>query len=169
MKLSLLPILASISILGSAACHREIVVTETVPATPIPEPVAKTKTLETSRLGTAIDDYEREPSAAHNAEVKKTLARLDEEIAKLQEYIAKHDGDARAKAAAKLENMQSYRTAEMVRFTAAQAKGAVDAPKSADDRTGADKATDTARKVGNEIQETGRKTGEAIKDAVHPN
>ncbi len=36
------------------------------------------------------------------------------------------------------------------------------------DRTGADQARSVAHKVGESLQEGVRKTGEAIKDAVHP-
>ncbi|MEP6668109.1 MAG: hypothetical protein ABJF10_03095 [Chthoniobacter sp.] len=169
MKHPLLPVLALAALVSLGACERKVAVVETVPATPIPEPVAQTKTLETTRLGAAVDDYQREPTAAHKAEVNKTLARLDEEIAELQEYVAKHDGDARAKAAAKLENMQSYRAAEALRFTAAQAGTPIEAARPADDRTGADKARDAAQKVGESVQEGARKAGDAIKDAVHPN
>jgi hypothetical protein len=50
------------------------------------EPVAKTKTLETSRLGAAVDSYEREPSAANHADVKKALADLDGESRNLKRW-----------------------------------------------------------------------------------
>ena len=98
--------------------------------------------------------------------MKKSLAELDGEIAELQEYVTKHDGDERAKAASKLENLQRYLAAETMRFTAAQAKGAVSGREPADGRSGADKAEDSAKKVGNTIENAAEKTGDAIKDAV---
>jgi hypothetical protein len=166
MKPPLLPLLALGSVLGFAACDRQIVVVEKAPATPLPEPVARTKTLETSRLGSAVDDFEREPSAARRATVKKAFAELDGEIAELQEYIAKHGGEERAKAAAKLQNLQSYRAAESARFTAAEAKGTASDREPADARSGTEKVEDSARKAGNAIEDAAKKTGDAIKDAV---
>jgi hypothetical protein len=166
MKLHLLSLLAVGSLLGFTACDRQVVVVEKAPATPLPEPVAQTKTLETARLGGAVDAYEREPSAANGAAVKTALAKLDGEIAELEEYVTKHDGDARAKAEAKLKNLQSYRAAETLRFTAARAKGAVRDREPGDARSGADKVEDSARKVGDSIGNAARKTGDAIKDAV---
>ncbi len=148
------------------ACDRQVVVVEKAPATPIPEPVAQTKTLETSRLGAAVDAYVRNPSPDHGAAVKTALAKLDGEIAELEEYVTRHDGNARAEASAKLKNLQSYRAAETLRFTAAQAKGAVGVREPADARSGADKVEDSARKVGGSIENAARKTGDAIKDAV---
>ena len=55
----------AVSALGFSACERKVVVVETVPATPAPEPVAQTKTFETARLSGAIDRYERESTASH--------------------------------------------------------------------------------------------------------
>src|SRR3954468_23681711 len=43
----------------------------TAEATPIPEPVAKTNTLETRRLGSAIDADEQSPDAARGAAGRK--------------------------------------------------------------------------------------------------
>ncbi len=169
MKNHFLPCVALASCLAITGCERKVIVVERAPATPvapIPKPVTATKTLETSRLRAAIDVFERDPSAGNQASVKKALAELDGEIAELQEYVAKHDGDARAEAAAKLQNLQTYRAAETVRFTAAQAKGAVGIREPADARTGADKVEDSAKKVGNTIEDAARKTGDAIKDVV---
>ncbi len=165
MKHPLVPILAISSLLGLAACDRQVVVVEK-PSTPIPEPVAQTKTLETSRLGETVDLFEREPTAGNSAAVKKALAELDGEIAELQEYVATHDGDKRVKAAGKLKNLESYRAAETLRFTAAQAKAPLSNREPVDTRSGAEKAEDSAKKVGNSIEDAARKTGDAIKDAV---
>lgn len=154
--------------LASVGCERKTVVIEVPPPTPMAEPVAKTKTLETSRLAGAIDAYETRPGAENSADVKKAFAKLDGEIAELEAYVAKHEGTERAEAAAKLKNMQEYRAAETARFTAVQAKSALSAPASSpvDDRSGAEKAGDAARKAGHEIEDAAKKTGDAIKDAV---
>jgi len=101
----LVPALALSILFSGASCERKVVVVEVPAATPIPEPVSRTKTLETGRLGSAIDEYERQPTAVHSAEVDKAFADLDGELAELREYIAKHDGEEQAKAAAKLANM----------------------------------------------------------------
>jgi hypothetical protein len=69
-------------------------------------------------------------------------------------------------AAAKLKNLQAYRAAETARFAAAQAKAPLSTPSSADARTGAEKAEDAAKRIGNTIEDATRKTGNAIKDAV---
>lgn len=166
MKFPTLLVCALAATFAFNGCERKTVVVEVAPTTPIPEPVAKTKTLETSRLGSAVDAYEREPSAKSQASVKEALAKLDGEIAELEELVAKRSGSDRQEAAAKLKNLQAYRTAETLRFTAAQAKAPLTAPASADARTGADKAEDTAKRVGNSIEDAARKTGDAVKDAV---
>jgi hypothetical protein len=166
MKCRYFPILTLSSLISFAACERKVIVIEKPSPEPVSEPIARTKTLETSRLGAAIDDFEREPTAANKAEVNKAFAKLDGEIAELQEYIAKHDGDDRAKAAAKLENMQSYRGAETTRFASAQAKSGLGIRGPADARTGAEKVEDSTKKVGNGIEDAAKKAGDAVKDAV---
>ena len=160
----LLSSIAAIAILSLAGCDRDSVVI--APATPVPEPVAKTKTLETSRLGSAVDAYERNSNAENLADVKKALADLDSEIAELEALVAKRSGSERDEAAAKLHNLQTYRTAETARFTAAQAKAQVGLAPSGDARTGAEKVEDTAKNLGNSIEDAARRTGGAIKDAV---
>ena len=83
-------------------------------------PVTKTRTLETSALGASIDAFIVTPTHTNRASVKQAFARLDSEIAELNERADKTDGRDRAEATAKLINLQSYRTAEMLRFTRAQ-------------------------------------------------
>ena len=130
------------------------------------EPVARTKTLETSRLGAAVNSYEREPTSANHADVKKALADLDGEIAELEALVARRSGGEREEAAVKLRNLQTYRAGEVARFAAAQAKTPLTAPLSPDVRTGADKAEDAARRAGDSVENAARKTGDAIKDAL---
>ena len=156
---------AAITAVVLMGCERKVVVVERTPPLAEEKPVSKTKTLETSRLGGAVDSYERNPTAANHAAVKKALADLDGEIAELEELVAKRTGEGRAEAAAKLKNLQTYRAAEVMRFTAAQAKAPLSPPDSADARSGAEKIEDTAKHVGKSIEDAARKTGDAVKDA----
>lgn len=102
---------------GFAGCNRR---SENPPPPPEP-PVPQTKTLETSRLGTAIDLYERSATAENHADVKKAFAELDGEIAELEALVAQRSGGEREEAAVKLKNLQTYRAKETLRFTAAEA------------------------------------------------
>ena len=160
-----LPVFAAV-LLCTLGCERKTVVIEVPPATPLADPVARTKTMETSRLGAAVDSYEREPSATNHADVKKALADLDGEIAELEALVAKRSGGEREEAALKLRNLQTYRAGEVARFTAAQAKAPLSPAAPRDGRTGAEKVEDAAQRVGNTVEDAARKTGDAIKDAV---
>jgi hypothetical protein len=164
MKLSATTFLA-LSLLTLAACERKTIVIEVPPATPMPEPVSRTETMETHRLDAAVDAFDRNPTAENLADAKKAFAKLDGEIAELEAYVAKHTGSERAEAAAKLHNLTAYRTAETARFTAAQAKAPLTrtAP---DSRTGAEKVEDSARRAGNAIEDAAKNVGDAVKDAV---
>ncbi len=166
MKVQCFALFALVGGLATTGCDRKTVVIEVAPATPIADPVAKTKTLETSRLGGAVDAYERHPGAENHAAVKLALADLEGEIAELEVLVAKLTGGEREEAAVKLRNLQTYRAAELARFTEAQAKAPLAAPASSDGRTGADKVEDTARRVGNSVEDAARKAGDAIKDAT---
>jgi hypothetical protein len=155
---------AALTVVG---CERKTVVVEAVPATPVEAPEAKTKTLETSRLGSSIDAYERNPTAENNAAVKKAIAELDGEIAELDELVAKRTGESREEAAVKAKNLKSYRAGEVARFTAAQAKSPLTAPASAaEGRTGVEKVENGARRVGESLENAAKTTGDAVKDAV---
>jgi hypothetical protein len=162
-SLALFAVAGALAIMG---CERKTVLVEVAPATPMADPVAKTKTLETSRLGAAVDAFERQPGAENHAAVKLALADLDGEIAELEALVAKRTGGEREEAAVKLGNLQTYRAAEMLRFTVAQGKAPLAAPASRDGRTGADKMEDAAKRVGDSVGDAARKTGDAIKDAV---
>ena len=166
MKIPTLSVIAVAAAFSTLGCERKAVVIEIPPATPGEEPVAKTRTLETSRLGSSVDAYEREPSAENHAGVKKALTDLDGEIAELETLVAKRIGSGREEAAVKLKNLQTYRAAELARFTAAQVKAPLAVPASRDGRTGADKVEDSAKRAGQTIEDAARKTGDAIKDAV---
>lgn len=166
MKARSLALFAAASALAIMGCERKAVVVEVAPATPMADPVAKTKTLETSRLGAAVDAYERQPGAESHAAVKLALADLDGEIAELEALVAKRSGGEREEAAVKLKNLQTYRVAEVARFTVAQARAPLAPPASRDGRSGADKVEDAAKRAGDSVGDAARKTGDAIKDAV---
>ena len=162
MKARSLALFSAAGALAIAGCERKTVVVEV----PTADPVARTKTLETSRLGAAVDAFERQPGAENHASVKLALAEIDGEIAELEALVAKRTGGEREEAAAKLRNLQTYHAAEMARFTVARAKAPLAAPASRDGRTGAEKVEDTAKRVGDSVEDAARKTGDAIKDAV---
>jgi hypothetical protein len=166
MTRHLFPSLVAAVAVTMIGCERKTVDIDVVPPTPASDPVAQTKTLETARLGSSVDDYERTPSAENLADVKKALAELDGEIAELEGHVANRTGREREEASAKLKNLQAYRVAETARFAAAQAKASPGVPPSVDARSGAEKVEDTAKRVGNTIENAAKETGDAIKDAV---
>ena len=166
MNLRTLSALTLAAVVAMPGCERKTVVVQLPPPTPLPEPIAKTRTLETSRLGSAVDAYLREPGAENQAAVKRALADLDGEIAELEALVAKRTGGPREEAAVKLKNLHAYRAAETARFTAGQAAAPFAAPAAPDARTGAEKIEDTAKRTGKSIEDAARKTGDAIKDAV---
>ena len=164
------------------ACERKTTAEEPTapasPATQTAEPIAKTSTFETARLGGAIDRFEKTPTVENQASVKLAFTELDGEIAELELRVTKTHGSARAEAAAKAANLQKYRDSEMVRFTKAQIGTAFETTPPADSRSGAQKMKDTAVKVGDTVEDGAEKvgktlekgaknTGEAIKEATH--
>ncbi len=166
MRVCLLFVLTVITI-ATAGCERRTVVVE-VSATPVPEPVTKTTTSETRRLGREIDLYERESTAENKAAVKKAFADLDGEIAELEGRVARTDGRDREEANAKLKNLSGYRSGEALRFSAAEAKAPFTPaePNVVDDRSGETKVKDSAREVGGALKDAAKNVGSAIKDAV---
>jgi len=181
-------IILTTSILGLltfAACERktttvvmDLPANPVVQTTPVPEPAAKTTTVETRRLSAAIDTFEKVPTEENKSSVKLAFAKLDGEIAELEDRVVKTDGTDRAEASAKLNNLQRYRDTESLRFTKDLDGLALDATPPVDSRSAAQKAGDTAEMVGEKVENGGRKvertlekaarnTGEAIKDATH--
>ena len=158
--------MSTAALLSTQGCERKTVIVETVPATPLAEPIARTKTLETSRLADAVNAYHSEPTSENHARVKKAVAELDGEIAELEELVAKRAGSSREEAAVKLRNLQAFRTAEVARFTASQVGAPFAAPAAPDARTGAEKLEDGVDRAGRTIEKGARKAGDAIKDAV---
>ena len=187
-KCTLLILAASIfGILTFTSCERKSAAVEMAlpanppvqeqPAVPDAVPIAVTKTFETSRLGAAIDTFEKAPTAENQSSVKLAFSKLDGEIAELEDRVVKTSGTDRAEASAKLNNLQAYRNAEALRFTKDQDGLALDANPPVDSRSGAQKVKDTAemvgekvedgtKKVGRTLEKAARNTGEAIKDAT---
>ncbi len=165
MKLNTLLLSATGALaLFTLGCERRVVVVETAP-TPASDPVARTETLETSRLGAAVDAFERTPTSENRAAAKKAFAELDGEIAELEEDVAKRTGSEREEAAIKLRNLQAYRTAQTTRFTAAEGKAPAVPPSEPDARTGAEKLENAAERIGDKLEDAARKAGDAIDDA----
>ena len=164
--------------LALAACEKKETVTISIP-TPTPidlqrTPDTVTSTLETKKLGLAIDEFVAHPGEIEAANVKKAFADLDGEIAELQARVAETTGQDRAEAQGKLTNLQTYRAAETARFSVASvtvpASGAVPvAP--VDTRSGAEKVEDNvegaARRIGNSIENGVENVGDKIHDATH--
>ena len=155
---------STLAVVVFGGCERKTVDVDVRPSTPVPEPVARTKTFETSQLGAAIDAYGRTPTEEHRADVRKAFAELDGEIAELEALVAQRSGTSRDEAATKLRNLQTYRAAETARFTAAQAGAVAGVRAEGDARTGAEKVEDGAKRVGRTIEDAAKRTGEAVKD-----
>lgn len=160
-----LPLLILGTLMFSACDKRKdttvIIETQTPPAT-------DTKTLETRALGTAINTYDKAPTAENAADVKRAFAELDGEIAELEGHVSNKTGDARAEALKKLNDLTAYRTSETARFTAIQtAKGIVSEPRPVEGRTAGDDLKDAADKIGNSVEKGAKNVGEAIKDATN--
>lgn len=168
--------------LSLTACDRKTTAGEparpVMPTTLSAEPVAKTSTFETARIAEAIKTFEKAPTVKNQSAVKLAFAELDGEIAELDDRVVKSTGSDRADAAAKLKNLQDYRDAETIRFAKAQVGTGLEVTSPADGRSGTQKISDTATKVGESIkdgtQKVGRtlekgakNTGDAIKDATH--
>jgi len=159
-----LSLLCAAAALTFAACDRKAGVVESSTA----DPVAQTKTLETLKLGSAIDAYERNATAENLASVKKAMADLDGELAELDGHIARTEGTAREEAALKLRDLRNYRDAENARFLANQTKAGVPvttAERPGDLRTTTEKAEDSGARVADKVEDGARKLGDAIQDA----
>jgi hypothetical protein len=130
-------------------------------------PVAQTTPFETTRLGAAIDTFEKAPSVENQSSVKLDFAEVDGDIADLVDRVVKTDGSDRAEAAARLNNLQTYHDAEMTRFTNDQTAAGFDDNSPADGRSGAQKVKDAAKKVEKSFEKAAKDTGDAINDATH--
>lgn len=138
-----------------ASCERKAETTTAVPTVEAQPPVARTSTAETDELRDAIDRFIVAPTTEGAAEVQRSFAELDLEIAELQEDVVKEDDtQEKAEAEVKRRNLVQYRDAERKRFTEAQVTAGVPVlePKKED--------------LGHEIKEELKDTGEKIKDTL---
>lgn len=137
-----------------AACEEK-------PPQAVEKPTPQTSNFETSRLGSAIDTYARNPTAENAADVDRAFAELDGEIAELDRQAGRTSGTEANEARTKADNLRTYRDKERLRYTEVQARvqtekirsGALDA---------GEKVEDAARKAGEGIQDA----AEAVKDGV---
>jgi hypothetical protein len=170
MKYPFWPTLAVAAALTLPGCGRAKVALGAAPPTPVAKPVSGTRTLETSRLGEAVDKYAREQNPENDAAVRQAMAKLDSEIAGLEELIANRHGKQREDAGAKMRNFIAYRSAETTRFAAVQAGVPLAPPDPSDAGAGPEKiegattATATATTTGSAVEEAARN---AIKEAAH--
>lgn len=155
----------TLNLLILVACERRTVVMEVPPQAPAAEPVSRTTTIETERVGAAVNAFAGNPTAENLADAKKAFADLDGEIAELEAYVAKHTGSERAEAAAKLNNLTEYRAVETARLTAAQAKTPLTQP-APDARSGAEKVENSVRRAGSAIEDAAKNVGDAVKDVT---
>lgn len=132
----------------------------------IPRPASDLKTLETSRLGNAIDTYSREATPSNRADVEKAFADLNGEIAELQERAAITTGSDRDEALAKARSLTAFKHAEELRFAAVRALPNGDTLPPADTRTGAQKIEDGAKDAADTIEDAAKDTADAIGDAM---
>jgi len=146
-NLNLVLIISLSALLFLSACEKK------PDATVVEKPLADFVNLETSRLGTAIDLYIRNPSLEHAAMVEGAFVRLDEEIAELDQRVPQSTGASRTEAQAKAANLREYRDKERVRFVAVRAQGLINDAK-------------TNTESGEKAQQSVRDTGESVKDAA---
>lgn len=135
---------AVIAVLGLISCE------DKKPQT-IEKATPATATAETSKLGAAVDAYNKAPTAARAADVDRAFAELNQEIAELEQRVTKTTGDERVKASEKAGNLRAYRDKEHLRYLEAQSKAAV---------------KPAAEDAGDRMKEAARQTGEGIKDAA---
>jgi len=147
-NLNLVSIISVSVLLILSACEKK------PDATVVEKPFPESVSLETSRLGTAIDLYIKNPSSEHAAVVEGAFVRLDEEIAELDQRVPQSTGASRPEAQAKAANLREYRGKERVRFVAAQAQGRINDAKT------------TTTESGEKAQQAARDTGESVKDAA---
>lgn len=147
----------------------EVIIPSPTPIDITRTPEAATATLETKKLGAAIDQYVSTPSAENAANVNRAFADLDGEIAELQARVAKTSGSDQAEAQAKLTNLQTYRATETARYAAATAtlpQTNITPVEPVDTRTGAEKVEHTLDKVGRSIELGAKNVGDKVKDAT---
>jgi len=147
-NLNLVPTISLSVLLILSACDKK------PDATVVEKPLPEFTNLETSRLGTEIDLYIKNPSLEHAAMVEGAFVRLGEEIAELDQSVPQSAGASRTEAQVKAANLREYRGKERERFVAVQAQGRINDAKT------------TSTESGEKAQQAARDTGESVKDAA---
>jgi hypothetical protein len=136
-------------------------------------PRSELRTRETAHLGETIDHFEQAPSPETAAQVQKAFADLDSEIAELQLRATRVIGADQSETTAKYSALSVYRAQEALRFAQAQAanpqstlRPSANMPTSKP-TTAVEDLEHTAQETGRSIERGAKKTGEAIKDALH--
>ncbi len=132
----------------------------------MPRPASDLKTLETSRLGRAIDTYSQEATPLNRADVEKAFAELNGEIAELEERARTTTGSDRDEALAKARSLTAYKHAEELRFTAVRVLPNGDALPPVDTRSGAQKIEDGAKDAASSVEDAAKDAADAIGDAM---
>jgi len=83
---------------------------------PLTQPVAENQAPDAPSLRIAIGEFKMHPTAENRSSVKVALAKLDLNIAGMRDRMLNSQGRDRADAAAKLENLKQYRSAQMHRL-----------------------------------------------------
>lgn len=122
-----------------------------------------TKTIETALLSRAVDKYEKEPTAAHEADVEKAISKLNGEIAELQESAAKATGEKKDEALGKTKNLTEFRNEQTARFAKAKAAAPATTP---DTRSGLQKLEEGVKEAGAGIKDAAQEAGDKLKDAA---
>lgn len=127
------------TVLFFTACEREQPSAQT--------PTTAVQTAETSGLDEAVDAYLQSPTEANEAAADRAFAKLDSEIAELDQRAADTSGDAQREARAKASELKSYRNQQATRMTEARARAG-------------------ARSVGDAVRDAGEAVGDAVGDAA---
>jgi predicted amino acid racemase len=143
MKAFLGFLLGGALIAGFSACEKKPQVVE--------KPTASLSTVETNRVGSAVDAYIASPTEAQAANVERAFSELDSEIAELDQRVSQSSGDEREEARTKSAQLQSYRDKEKARFTEARVRSKVE--------------TETSS-AGSKIEAAAEKIGDSVKDAA---
>ena len=157
-----------IAALATVGCDRKPQIIVTVPATPLPMPVARTATFETRALQKEIDAFDRDPSQTQFARVRKAFVEIDGEIEELVEHVAEKSGGAREEAARKLSDLLAYRTAEHNRFLRLESRTQLQDRGYATDiaATPTPRVERGAERLGEKIDDAARKVEGGLRDAA---
>lgn len=158
-NLNLVPIISVSVLLILSACEKK------PDTTGVEKPFPESVNLETSRLGTVIDLYIKNPSSEHAAMVEGAFVRLDEEIAELDQRVPQSTGASRTEAQAKAANLREYRGKERVRFVAAQAQGRINDAKTTTTESG-EKAREASRDTGGSVKNAADAVKEGVRNTV---